>query len=93
MMFSVILVVFLASAGAPLSVSATCTSEDYLEKIQSIQRRLMELGSEDPDKMEDAMERLREVAQGMTTTVTGGMTPDNMDVMCKKLDEMREALE
>lgn len=93
MMSFVVLVVFLVSAGAPLSASATCTSQDYMEKIQSIQRHLMELSSEDPDKMEDAMERLREVAQGMTTTVTGGMTPDNMDVMCKKLDEMREALE
>ena len=92
-LFATVLFTGLLTAVTPFSASATCTSADYMEKIQGIQGRLMELGSEDPDKMEEAMERLREVAQGMTTTFTGGMTPDNMDVMCKKLDEMREALE
>jgi hypothetical protein len=93
MLSIVFLFAFFVATGMPLSASATCTSQDYMEKIQSLQLRLMELQSEDPDKVEDAMERLREVAQSMTTTVTGGMTPESVDLMCKKLDEMRDALE
>lgn len=84
---------FLCASGVPTMTYAACTTQEYMEKMQRVQSRMMELQSKDPAKPQSCMDKMRDIWQSMKPVdESNAMTPESLDHMCKKMDELLEAM-
>ena len=83
----------LCAAGVPAMTHAVCTTQEYMEKVQRVQYRMMELQSKDPAKLQRCMDKMRDIGEDMKPIdESNAMSPESLDHMCKKVDEMFEAM-